>query len=84
MTMGKAEAMKAVQESSFVLTELTEYLDTHPGCAGGLAAYQQANAAYNAAAAAYTAQYGPLTVSDAGSDCSWQWVEAPWPWETED
>ena len=40
MMMNRAEALKAVQETSFVMVELNEYLNTHPACSSGLAAYQ--------------------------------------------
>lgn len=84
MMIGRAEAMKTVQEASFVLTELNEYLDTHPGCASGLSAYQQAKETSQKALDAYTAEYGPLRATDVRVGCTWQWVEPPWPWELEE
>jgi len=84
MMMNRAEALRAVQETSFVMVDLNEYLDTHPTCSSGLAAYQQAMDAHRAAASAYAAQYGPLLAKDIGAGSSWQWVETPWPWELEE
>ena len=33
LSVGKCEALQAVNETGFVVQELILYLDTHPGCA---------------------------------------------------
>ena len=39
---------------------------------------------YAKARCAYEKQYGPLTnFGHAPSNCPWQWVDEPWPWEKE-
>lgn len=82
--IGKQEAMQNIMETSFVLVELTEYLDTHPACSSGLAQYHQAKDAYEAAVSAYTAEYGALNANGSAPGSVWQWVTAAWPWELED
>jgi spore coat protein JB len=82
--LGKCELLQAVNESAFVLQELALYLDTHPCCSAGLARFQQARQAYCQAVDAYVSQYGPLRFEQSEGCSSWQWVEAPWPWEMED
>lgn len=84
LNQGKCEALQAVNEAHFTLLELVLYLDTHPCCSAGLARYQQAVQAYQDAMESYVSQYGPLNIDQADSCSSWQWVEAPWPWEMED
>lgn len=84
LTLGKCEALQAVNESAFVVQELALYLDTHPTCPAGLAKFQQARQAYAQAMEEYTAQYGPLRQEQAAGCGCWQWTESPWPWELED
>ena len=84
MNNGKCEALQAVNEAAFVLQELVLYLDTHPTCTSGLARYQQARECYRQAVENYVLQYGPLQIDHVQPDCSWQWVQTPWPWEMED
>ena len=79
----RRDALSALMEASFVLTELTEYLDTHPTCPGGLARYQQAEAELEAAKLRYSAENNMLPVCD-GMISGWSRVQTPWPWEMEE
>ena len=82
--MSQKQLMDWIDQISFVLDDTLLYLDTHPCCGAGLAKFQQARQAYCQAVDAYTAQYGPLRFEQSDGCGSWQWVEAPWPWELED
>ncbi len=68
---------------SFVVTELSLYLDTHPTDRNALEYFRHYNRMANQARQEYSAKYTPLTIScvDA-SDCNnWQWALTPMPWE---
>lgn len=75
--------LKTVMAEGLVTLDLSMYLDTHPTCSNGLAAFYAAKERYAAACAAYECQYGPLTKASAGGESCWNWVQWPWPWETE-
>ncbi|MEA5040464.1 MAG: spore coat protein CotJB [Clostridiaceae bacterium] len=75
--------LKCVMEEGLVMLDLALYLDTHPTCPNGLAAYCAAKDRYAAACAAYESSCGPLTKATAGGDTCWTWVQWPWPWEVE-
>lgn len=77
------QLLKCVSEEALVLLDLSLYLDTHPTCPHGLAAYYAAKERFAAAVTAYECQYGPLTKGAAGGESCWSWVQWPWPWETE-
>ena len=78
------ELLKNVMEDDFTLAELSLYLDTHPACENGLRAWREARERAQASRAAYEAKCGPLTLSAAGGERCWDWVQRPWPWERED
>lgn len=78
----KQEAMlKDIQAMDVYLVDLGLYLDTHPCCKEGLAAYKKHNTRSNKMREQYQSIYGPLTIRYAESDDYWQWVGTPWPWE---
>lgn len=79
----REQALNRVQALGFALNDLDLYLDTHPGCASGLALYQSLHVQYLAAAAAYEAAFGPLTLWSAARGDRWLWAETPMPWEVD-
>lgn len=68
---------------SFVVIELSLYLDTHPTDRNAMEYYNHYNRLANQARQEYSSKYTPLTLSCAEtSTCNdWQWVLAPMPWE---
>ena len=68
---------------SFVVTELSLYLDTHPTDRNALEYFRHYNRMANQARQEYSTKYTPLTISCADvSDCKdWQWALSPMPWE---
>ena len=67
---------------SFVVVELTEYLDTHPDDRDALSYFCYYNRMLNQMTAEYAAKYDPLTIASAEA-CSkeWKWGLTPLPWE---
>lgn len=68
---------------SFVVIELSLYLDTHPTDRNAMEYYNHYNRLANQARQEYSAKYTPLTLScaDASTCNDWQWALAPMPWE---
>lgn len=78
------ELLNMIRKYDFMLYDLTLYLDSHPSCPHGLAAFQKYRQLRETAAHTYTCQYGPLSPQDVTSDSTWTWVCSPWPWEKEE
>ncbi len=79
----KNSLLYAIQMYDFYLYELQLYLDTHPTCRNGLAAFRKYKALRDKAAQAYAANCGPLTAADSSCESVFEWAKGPWPWEKE-
>ena len=77
----KNEYLHQVDMAGFALDEAVLYLDTHPGDTQAMNYYQTAREKYRQAVENYTAQVGPLFISDVPENCSFRWIDEPWPWE---
>lgn len=66
----------------FTAIEFNLYLDTHPDDKKALADYNETVKKLMDLKAQYEKKYGPLTnFGYATSECPWQWVDEPWPWQ---
>lgn len=81
MTDSCKALMNKLQQYDFVLKELQLYLDTHPNCSNGLAAFEKYVKLRNDAAAEYNARFSPITADSSSDFHRWQWVDEPFPWE---
>ena len=81
----KSTLVKKIQALDFAIYEMVLYLDTHPSNAEALRLLNQYRAERKMAVAEYEKSYGKLvwTVSDAGHENRWNWIDNPWPWENE-
>ena len=59
------------------------YLDTHPENAEAIASYKKYSRRADELMAQYEKKYGPLTSGDTLGNNSFDWINSPWPWETE-
>ncbi len=75
--------LRRIQAEDFALYETVLYLDGHPKNKKALAFYEKHRAIAKALREEYQTKYGPLTICGNTSDCEWQWVMKPWPWEKE-
>lgn len=66
---------------SFVLTELTLYLDTHPTDKSAMEYFNHYNRIRHQMLKEFSFKYYPLTLDMAESNKEWRWGDAPWPWE---
>jgi len=66
---------------SFMMVDLTEYLDTHPNDTQAMALFNQYQNLYKKAMTEYAASYGPLSLAYATPDNSWSWGKQKNPWE---
>jgi spore coat protein JB len=67
----------------FALLDLQLFLDTHPYNECAIKDYKTALDRSNELRFDYQEKYGPLTTQYAASDEKWQWIDNPWPWDSE-
>lgn len=79
--MCKEDLMNLIQSTNFTVIELGLYLDTHPECPCGLAAYEDYSELLKKAVKIYERKYEPLSIYGVENDGSWDWVQSPWPWQ---
>jgi len=75
--------LSELQALEFVILELGLYLDTHADDAEALTLFKQYVAMEKAAKAAYGDRFGPLFLTSAGNNNSFDWIQDPWPWNYE-
>lgn len=71
-----------LQTIDFVLVELTLYLDTHPDDNEAIAQFQQFHQRKRTLMRSVESRFGPLQqYGNSPTGSTWQWSEAPWPWQ---
>ncbi|MBD5095530.1 MAG: spore coat protein CotJB [Lachnospiraceae bacterium] len=81
--MNKKELFNFISQVSFMLDDITLFLNTHPDCEDAISAYNQFKEMRREAVFEYTENYGPLNRYDVNACNYWDWVNKPWPWEGE-
>ena len=66
---------------SFVLTELSLYLDTHPTDRNAIEYFNHYNRIRHQMIKEFSMKYFPLTLDLAERNKEWRWGDAPLPWE---
>lgn len=77
----KEKLLRKVQYYCFAALESALFLDTHPDCKEALAYHTKHKKMAQEATKEYEEKYGPITTRSTQNEDSWQWVNAPWPWE---
>ncbi|QHI71764.1 spore coat protein CotJB [Aminipila terrae] len=81
--MNREGLMRRIQMLSFVLVDVSLYLDTHPTDKAALSFFNKYNALNQSARTEYEQKYGPLNISGTNDTNSWSWIDEPWPWQKE-
>ena len=80
-----AQVKRQMAQSCFAVHEAVLYLDTHPNDQNALEYYRRKQQQLIQASDSYQNVVGPTRACAVDtSSGSWQWVETPWPWETEE
>ncbi|AYD41180.1 spore coat protein CotJB [Clostridium fermenticellae] len=80
--VNKKELLKQISAVDFVLVDLHLYLNTHPSDCDAISKYNSISVEANRLKQNYEKYFGPLAYG-AYSECPWQWMDEPWPWEYE-
>ena len=78
----KETMLRKLQELSFSLTDVNLYLDAYPESEEALRYYDELGEKYDETICEYEEKYGPLTAKSTVRG-KWNWIDCPWPWETE-
>ena len=65
----------------FTMTDLGEFLDTHPKDQRALEYYSHYAQIKKQLCREFSKKYYPLTMAEADCEKTWGWGEAPLPWE---
>ncbi len=76
----RLEMLKEIMALDFSSIELNLYLDTHPMDRKALAIHNDYAMKLNKLKEEYEMKYDLLTHKHV-SECPWQWISEPWPWE---
>lgn len=79
--MNRAELLHWIDVVSFVVTDMTLYLDSHPEDAKAQEVFQKYLGMRKGALKTFAQKYGPLVVDSADMGNTWVWCDMPLPWE---
>lgn len=79
--MSQGELLHWIDMVSFVVVDMTLYLDSHPQDEDARQICQKYLDMRMCAMKDYAQKYGPLTVDTATADSPWNWENQPLPWE---
>lgn len=76
------QLLEDLQAASFVMQELTLYLDTHPKDQEAIEQYNQYSKYKDELLDYIEARFGPLKMHAKNpSQTKWIWANGPWPWQ---
>ena len=79
--MNQAQLLHWIDMISFAVTDITQYLDTHPEDEEAVKYFNHYMDLRKSALQAYAGQYGPLTIDSSNPEKNWDWANMPLPWE---
>lgn len=78
----RQDMMSKIKSLNFAITDISEYLDTHPNDKKAICLHREYTNELNELEDKYQRIFGPLTMH---FPCNrWRWIEEPWPWERSD
>jgi len=81
--MSRNELLQRLTAVDFYLTDLHLYLNTHPDDRDALTKYNTLVKEARQLRDEYERLYGMLMALTTPSKYPWQWIENPWPWQSE-
>ena len=78
-----ASLLDRIRKIDFSLVETILFLDVYPCSTEALEYYHKLRKMREELVAKYQATCGPLTAYGNDSECEWNWIKSPWPWELE-
>ncbi len=82
MNNEKQMMLRRLSSLRFAMVELNLFLDTHPNNTEALKMFKVNSQKYALLLNEYQKKYGPIVASDTFDNTDWEWVNGPWPWES--
>ncbi len=79
----REKLLKKLSGAQFSALEMQLYLDTHKHDQEAFKSLQNYQKIAKQYLMQYEEKYGPLTANDLLGDMTFEWLNAPWPWENE-
>lgn len=79
----REQLMCKLSGARFAAFEMQLFLDTHAGNSEALKQMQKYQEQAAGLQEEYERKYGPITADDIYGDSRYDWICAPWPWDTE-
>lgn len=78
----KRRMLMDINVLDFALTELREYLDTHPNDTDAIQYFHRYSQMLHRVTKEYTMKFGPIVQNMPGDNMQeWEWATSPMPWE---
>ena len=81
----KAKLKRQIYELDFALYELVLFLDSHPTNRRAMELMREYREKRKKLIEEYEERFGKyiVTLKDVSTSDSWQWLDSPWPWDTD-
>ncbi len=79
----REKLLRQLSGAMFAALEMQLFLDTHKNDKEALKSFKEYVARAEKCKAEYIQRFGPITANDVYGDTRYEWLDAPWPWETE-
>ena len=81
--MNKHEKLAELQKYNFAAYDMLLYLDTHPDDKKAFKLFRELVEKFRKMKDEYEENYGLLEPYSAAKNCTFKWLDDPWPWEKE-
>ena len=78
---GKEQLLMNIGIVDFTMTDLAEFLDTHPNDRRALEYFRHYAQVKKQLCREFSKKFYPLSLAEADCENGWTWGEAPLPWE---
>jgi hypothetical protein len=79
--MNRNQLLAQLTALDFMAVDLQLFLDSHPCDSEAISRYNDIVSKANILRSEYENICGPLTSYRSTSNCPWQWIDDPWPWQ---
>lgn len=83
MDNNKFELLKQITALDFMIVDFNLYLNTHPNDKIALSERNKLAIQVYALKQTYEKSYGLLCSNQPATNYPWNWINEPWPWESE-
>lgn len=79
----REKLLRQLSGAMFAAFEMQLFLDTHKNDKEALKSFKEYVTRAEKYKAEYIQRFGPITANDIYGDTRYEWLDAPWPWESE-